>query len=140
MRAKESADFFAEEKELVEVIGTLERATAILEREMAKGGASFVQAQYTGSIVQALEAMVQASAFSSADSERLTAFVQNAQEDSELSAPDAAVYEGHSGGIIDTLEDLTAKAQGQLAEARKTEPSSELTKTHRCCVFAVFNL
>jgi len=50
--------------------------------------------------------------------------VQNAQEDSELAAPDAAVYEGHSGGIIDTLEDLTAKAQGQLAEARKTETSS----------------
>jgi len=124
IRAKESQDFAAEEKELVEVIGMLERATAILEREMAKGGASFVQAQNAGSIVQALAAMVQASVFSSADSERLTAFVQNAQEDSELGAPDAAVYEGHSGGIIDTLEDLTAKAQGQLVEARKTETSS----------------
>merc|ERR1711871_1313512 len=36
IRAKEASDFAAEEKELVEVISMLERATAILEREMAK--------------------------------------------------------------------------------------------------------
>merc|ERR1719389_29533 len=37
IRAKEQAAFEAEEKELVEVIGTLERAIGILEKEM-KGG------------------------------------------------------------------------------------------------------
>merc|ERR1711879_709048 len=54
LRAKESADFAAEEKELVETIGTLERAVAILEREMAKGGASMFQLKNANTIVEAL--------------------------------------------------------------------------------------
>merc|ERR1719428_1449678 len=44
IRAKEQAAFAAEEKELVEVVDTLERAIAILEREMKKG-ASMLQLQ-----------------------------------------------------------------------------------------------
>merc|ERR1719428_2020010 len=40
IREKEAADFAAEEKELTEVISMLERATSILEKEMAKSGAS----------------------------------------------------------------------------------------------------
>merc|ERR1719183_2465971 len=70
--------------------------------------------------------MVQASVFSSADASRLTALVQTSQEDSDVSlgAPAAAVYEGHSDGIIGTLEGLTDKAEGQLDKARKTETTS----------------
>merc|ERR1719263_2682864 len=67
--------------------------------------------------------MVQAAAMSSADATRLTALVQTQQEsdDSETGAPAASVYEGHSDGIIGTLEGLTEKAEGQLDKARKTE-------------------
>merc|ERR1719262_1159638 len=43
IRNEEAADFAAEEKELVEVIGTLERAISILEKEMKKGGAAMMQ-------------------------------------------------------------------------------------------------
>merc|ERR1719362_461313 len=43
IRSKENADFLAEEKELAEVIDALQRAIAILEREMAKHGASMMQ-------------------------------------------------------------------------------------------------
>merc|ERR1719265_2289765 len=43
VRNKEHADFVAEEKELVEVSSMLERASAILEREMAKSGSSLLQ-------------------------------------------------------------------------------------------------
>merc|ERR1719183_3358008 len=70
--------------------------------------------------------MVQASVFSSADASRLTALVQTSQEDSDVSlgAPAAAVYEGHSDGIIGTLEGLSDKAEGQLDKARKTESTS----------------
>merc|ERR1719159_2381598 len=39
----------------------------------------------------------------------------------ELGAPAAAVYESHSGNIIDTLQGLLDKAETQLSEARKTE-------------------
>merc|ERR1719162_2655789 len=71
--------------------------------------------------------MVQASAFSSADASRLTALEKSSQKDhdaeadDEVNAPDAAVYEGHSGGIIATLEGLLEKAEAQLDTARKAE-------------------
>merc|ERR1740138_1642369 len=68
--------------------------------------------------------MVQASVFSSADASRLTALVQTDQEDSDTGAPAASVYEGHSDGIIGTLEGLTEKAEGQLDKARKTESTA----------------
>merc|ERR1719258_367063 len=43
IRNEEAADFAVEEKESTEVISMLERAISILEREMAKGGASMMQ-------------------------------------------------------------------------------------------------
>merc|ERR1719443_1775579 len=112
----------------MEVIDTLERAIAILQREMQKGGASMLQLRGATSLSQALAAMVQSAALSSADASRLTALVQSSQsaedEDESVGAPDPSVYEGHSGGIISTLEGLLEKAESQLAEARKTETSS----------------
>jgi chromosome segregation ATPase len=126
VRAEEAADFAAEEKELTEVISMLERATAILEREMAKSGASMMQLKNSDSLAQALGAMVQASVFSSADAGRLTAFVQNTQDsdDDALGAPDPSAYKGHSDGIIGTLDGLLEKAENQLAKAQKTEQTS----------------
>merc|ERR1719443_1495653 len=109
----------------MEVIDTLERAIAILQREMQKGGASMLQLRGATSLSQALAAMVQSAALSSADASRLTALVQSSQseadDDASLGAPAAAVYTGHSGGIISTLQGLLDKAEAQLAEARKTE-------------------
>merc|ERR1719217_361985 len=124
IREKENADFKAEEKELSEVLSMLERATSILSKEMAKSGASMLQLKSASSITEALSAMVQASVFSSADASRLTALVQTEQADSDTGAPAAAVYEGHSDGIIGTLEGLTEKAEGQLDKARKTESTA----------------
>jgi chromosome segregation ATPase len=126
IREKENKDFQAEEKELLEVISMLERATSILSKEMAKSGAAMLQLKSASSLSEALSVMVQASALSSADASRLTALVQTQQEsdDSDAGAPAAAVYEGHSDGIIGTLEGLTEKAEGQLDKARKTETSS----------------
>jgi len=128
IREKEAADFAAEEKELTEVLDMLERATSILSKEMAKSGASMLQLKSASSLTQALSTMVQASMLTSADASRLTALVQTTQEsddsDSESGAPAAAVYEGHSDGIIGTLEGLTEKAEGQLDKARKTERTS----------------
>merc|ERR1719183_694274 len=92
------------------------------------GGASMLQLKGVTSIADALSAMVQASVMSSADASRLTAMVQTEQDssddDANLGAPAAAVYEGHSSGIIGTLEGLTEKAQGQLDKARKSESTS----------------
>jgi len=129
IRAKENAEFVAEEKELMEVVDMLERAIAILEREMKKG-ASMLQLQHAKTVAQALSIMVQASALSSADASRLTALLQSSQQDSDsdaddgAGAPAAAVYEGHSDGIIATMESLLEKAEGQLDKARKSETAS----------------
>merc|ERR1719276_740523 len=70
--------------------------------------------------------MVQASVLSTAAASQLTALVQTQQEDSDtsLGSPAAAVYEGHSDGIIGVLEGLTEKAETQLDKARKTETTS----------------
>merc|ERR1719497_74232 len=128
IRATEFADFSAEEKELVEVIDMIKRAIGILEREMAKSGAAMLQLKNAGSVVQALNVLVHASALSAQDGAKLTALIQNSRQeddDAEPGAPEAATYEGHSGGIIDTLENLLEAADGQLSEARKKETSSK---------------
>merc|ERR1719199_602917 len=125
IRNKEKAAFQAEEKELTEVIGTLERAISIIEKEMG-GGASMMQLKSASSVAQALSVMVEATSLSSADASKLTALLQNSQEDSseELGAPAGAVFKSSSGGIVGTLQDLFDKAETQLGEARKTETKS----------------
>merc|ERR1740123_613959 len=128
IREKEYADFSAEEKELLEVIDMIKRAIGILEREMAKSGAAMVQLKNSGGVLEALNVLVHASALNAQDGEKLTALIQNskqAAEDEDAGAPAAATYEGHSSGIIETLENLLEEAEGQLSEARKKETSSK---------------
>jgi hypothetical protein len=128
IRESEASDFAAEEKELTTVLSMLERATAILTKEMGGASASMLQVKGATNIADALRAMVQASVLSSADASSLTAMVQTEQEsgdsDANMGAPAAAVYEGQSGGIIGVLEGLTEKADGQLEKARKAESTS----------------
>jgi len=127
IREKEAADFAAEEKDLMETIDVLHRAITILEREMAKSkGLTLMQLKGAGSMVEALKVVVQASAFSAADTARLTALVQRsaqAEEDSDVGAPDPEAYKTHSGDIVATLQGLLDKAQEQLDAARAKETS-----------------
>ena len=92
VRNAEAADFAAEEKELVADIDTLARAVGILEKEMAKGGASMMQLKTAKNVVQAMNVLVQSSALNSADADKLTALVQSSQmsDDDSLGAPDVA--------------------------------------------------
>jgi len=129
IRGEEASDFAQEEKELTETLSAIQRAIGILEREMAKGGgAALVQVQSAGSVVQALQALVKASAFSAEDAAALTSFVQSSQDaadgDSAPGAPEAAAYGSKSGGIVEVLEDLADKASTQLAAARKKEEAA----------------
>merc|ERR1719506_901131 len=124
IREKEAAAFSAEEKELKEVIDMLQRAVAILEKEMG-GGASMMQIKTASTLEQALAAMVQASEISTADASKLTAFVQTQDSDEETGAPAGEVYESKSGGIVDTLNGLLDKAQGQLDAATKEETTAK---------------
>lgn len=125
IRGEGNADFKATEKELTEVIDSLNRAIGLIEREMSKGGASMMQLKSANSLKQVFAIMVKASTLNSADAAKLTAFVQSStdDDDSEFGAPAGAVYESHSGGIVDVLQGLLDDAQGQLDTARKQERS-----------------
>jgi len=124
IRNKENAAFVAEEKELKEVIDMLQRAVAILEKEMG-GGASMMQLKSANSLEQALSIMLKASAISTADATKLTALVQTQSDDSDTGAPAAAAYESKSGAIVDTLSGLLEKAEAQLDAATKAETQAK---------------
>jgi len=121
IRAKERNAFEAEQTELVEVIDTLQRAISILEKEMSKSGASMMQLKSANSVAQALSIMVEAASLNSESASKLTAFIQNSEDDEDVGAPAGAVYKGHSDGVIGTLQDLFDKAESQLEKARSTE-------------------
>merc|ERR1719346_263505 len=130
IRGKENADFAASEKELVASIDALSRAVAILQREMAKNPAAFAQVdpKDLGGALQAFSAVLDAAAFSSSDQKQLAALVQAQQSDDaddELGSPAAAAYKTHSGNILDVLEDLKEKAEGQLSDLRKAEVNTQ---------------
>merc|ERR1712008_110688 len=80
IRATEAKDFAAEEKELMETIDMLTRATSVLEREM-NGGASMVQMKSASNFAQVFSTMLQASLIDSTDATKLTALVQEAHRD-----------------------------------------------------------
>merc|ERR1719460_1977059 len=86
-----------------------------------------MQVKSASNLAQALDMMVKASSISSADAQTLNSFVQttNDDDDDETGAPDAAVYENHSGGIIDTLNGLLEKAETQLNTATGTETANK---------------
>merc|ERR1719215_2125856 len=74
---------------------------------------------------QPLDAIVDAASFSAKDKQKLTTLIQAKQEDGELGAPAAAVYESKSGSIVEVLEDLKEKAEEQLSDVRKAEVNAK---------------
>jgi len=130
LRQKERADFEVVEKDLVDTVDTISRASGIIEKEMAKGG-SFAQLKGAEGLVSALSSLVTASEIPSADASRLTALVQSYSSDSDqdedesASAPAAAAYESKSGGILDALAELQGRAEDELAAVRKEEAKAQ---------------
>lgn len=129
IREKEIAEFQKAEAELVDTVDTLERAIAILERELAKGGgAAFAQIDVNNlqAVTQALGAIVDAAGFKAVQKDKLMALVQDQSDDDdeELGAPAAKVYESKAGGIVDVLADMKDKAESELADLRKAESNT----------------
>ena len=89
-----------------------------------------MQLQRAGSVVEALKAMVPASALSAAAASRVTALAQTSPADADadidgvLNATYNAGHEDHGGGILQTMEGLLEKAEAQLDTARTTETSN----------------
>eukprot|EP00928_Gymnodinium_smaydae_P003566 TRINITY_DN1126_c1_g2_i1.p1 TRINITY_DN1126_c1_g2~~TRINITY_DN1126_c1_g2_i1.p1 ORF type:complete len:702 (-),score=223.28 TRINITY_DN1126_c1_g2_i1:88-2193(-) len=133
IRKKEAVEFATSEKELLDVVDTLGRASSVLQREMQKSPASFAQLTRAGlpTVLKSLSAVGDAAAFSAVDQKRLLALVQSRNEASEgdgegeLGAPAAAVYESHSSSIFDVLDDMKEKAEEQLSSLRKAEVNAK---------------
>jgi len=131
IREKENADFVKLEKELMSAVSMLERAIAIIEREMAKTG--FIQGgDSMKKISDALESLVTAASVNAADKVKITALLQAQSGDEDLAlelqpagAPDPAAYKSKSGGIVSVLEDMLEKAKAELADAQKAEMNSK---------------
>jgi hypothetical protein len=132
VRNKERKTFSAAEAELVDAIDTLDRATAILQREMQKNPAALVQVDTKNleSVINALGAVINAASFTANDQSKLMALVQqrSTSDDEDMQepgAPAAAVYKTHSTSIFDVLEDMKEKAESQLSELRKAEQTTQ---------------
>merc|ERR1711972_730452 len=82
---------------------------------------AMMQLKNANNIAQVLNTLVEGAAITSEDAAKLTALVQSESSDEDVGAPAGTVYQGQSGGIIQTLTDLLEKAQSQLADARNTE-------------------
>jgi len=125
VREKEAADFAAAEAELADGVDTLGNAIGIIEREMAKSPASFAQIDTSSlsKLTQALGTVMEAAGMTGSDKSKLTALVQSqdSDDDEETGAPAAATYESKSGGIVDVLNSMKEKAEGELADLRKAE-------------------
>merc|ERR1719456_1319864 len=128
IREKENADFQKLEKELMEAVSMLERAYAIIEREMAKTG--FIQGKASkesmDKVMNALDAVIMSAGVNAADKAKVQALLQSTQGDEDLDlqpagAPDPAAYKSKSGGILSVLEDMLEKAKAELATAQKAE-------------------
>jgi len=134
MRKKQSDEFLATEKELVETIDTLERATNILQRKMRAGASMLESKVRTGSLndlIRVLGDVVDAAGLELHDKKMLVAFAQSEDQDDDdmdddaLGAPNPAAYESKSNSIVDVLEDLKQKAENQLTELRKVEANAQ---------------
>merc|ERR1719453_3065322 len=128
IREKENDDFKKLEKELMEAVSMLERAYAIIEREMAKTG--FIQGKASkesmDKVMNALDAVIMSAGVNAADKAKVQALLQSTQGDEDLDlqpagAPDPAAYKSKSGGILSVLEDMLEKAKAELATAQKAE-------------------
>jgi len=127
-------DFKAAEQEMLDAVGETERAVAQL-----KSGMSLAQVKNAGFDVTkvALQRLLEsASIISGASKEKLQSLLQSedasGQSDelavsfrsslrSQSSQPAAAAFESQSGGILETVEQMQAKAEAQLGDLRKKE-------------------
>jgi len=128
VRDEEHGSFSATEKELLETTDMLGRATAVLSR----GQFSFLQqhnAKDLSNLAKGLSKIVEASWVNSKQKAVVQSLIQSSESegDEDLSLQPqatAASYSSQGGGILDTLKDMTEKAESTLSDARAEEMKS----------------
>ena len=129
IRDKEHADFAASEKELVDTVDSLERATSVLKKNLG-----FMQtgkaAKVLASVASGLSKIVEASWVNAHQKSVIQSLLQSqsGESDEDLSLqPQAtsAAYSSQSSGILDTIADMQEKAEESLSSSRKDEMEAQ---------------
>jgi len=104
-----------------------------LEKEASKNPAAFAQvpAGNIAGLLRGMDAVMDAAALSGSDRKKLMSFVQSQEgsededEDEAMGAPAVAAYKNKGGNIVELLQDMKEKADGQLSELRAAEVESK---------------
>merc|ERR1719182_710026 len=130
VRKAKKADFEAAEAELVKSVDECSRAVVALEKGMAllQGGKRKEAKKEMKAVTMALTSIVGAISIETESTRKLKSFLQQTNTESDnddlsLKQPQAkqVAYESKSGGIIQTVKDMGAKAEGELSALRKKE-------------------
>jgi len=130
VRSAKNAEFVAAEKELVKSVDECSRAVTALEKGMAfmQGGKKREAKKQLKAVQMAITSVVNAISIDTESTRKLKSFLQQSSADTEnddltLKQPQAKMvaYESKSGGIIQTVKDMQAKAEGELSDLRKKE-------------------
>jgi len=106
------------------------RAVVALEKGMAlmQGGRKREAKKQLKAVNMALSSVISAISIDTESTRKLKSFLQSSSADTEnddltLKQPQAKMvaYESKSGGIIQTVKDMQAKAEGELSDLRKKE-------------------
>merc|ERR1719262_836268 len=133
VRKSDRANFEAAEKEVMNTIDELTRGTMTVKKEMSfaqmKGLRSTPTLRKSALVTQAMSKIVEAAWVDAAGKRRLTKFLQSTEQENDdltLKQPQGTVtsYGSHSGGILNTLTDMTEKAEASLSDTRKGEMRS----------------
>jgi len=130
VRSAKNAEFVAAEKELVKSVDECSRAVVALEKGMAflQGGKKRQAKKELKAVQMAITSVVAAISIDTESTRKLKSFLQQTSADTEnddltLKQPQAKMvaYESKSGGIIQTVKDMQAKAEAELSDLRKKE-------------------
>lgn len=134
VRKTEKDIFASTETELVTSVDELTRAVVEIKK-----GTSFLQIrgaqrapeERMKAVTKALSAVVDAAWIGGANKRALKSFLQQAQgeqEDLKLhlgQAPEVDAFASHTGGIVETLEEMKEKAENSLSDARREESEKQ---------------
>jgi len=126
IRDDEKKAFESEEKELVETVDTLSRASVVLKRGqtgfLQGKGKKSKEAKHLDLLTMALTRVVDASWVDAKQKAKVQELLQSEDEDLSLQPQaTAAAYESKGSSILDMLGDLQTKAEDALSTSRRTE-------------------
>jgi hypothetical protein len=130
VRKGKNEEFVAAEKELVKSVDECSRAVVALEKGMAlmQGGRKREAKNILKTVKSAMNTVLASIAIDIDSTRKLRSFIQTANSDSDenelsLHQPQAkqVAYESKSGGIIEAVKEMQAKAEAELSDLRKAE-------------------